>query len=99
MSYLDTKDKYSLFLNNNNPIIKIKNNDINDGSKILILKDSYANCFVPFLTEHYEEIHVIDARYYRGSMSDYLKENNIDNTLFLYNMNTIDTDTGIYIVK
>lgn len=99
LSYLDTKDKYSLFLNNNNPIIKITNNNIHDGSKLLILKDSYANCFVPFLTEHYEEIHVIDARYYRGSMSEYLNANNIQNTLFLYNMNTIDTDTGIYIVK
>lgn len=93
--YLDKKDKYSYFLDNNHPLITITNNDINNNKKLLVIKDSYANSFIPFLTNHYEEIHVIDPRFYNLSISDYIKENSIEKVLILYNINTIDSDTGI----
>ena len=98
-SYLDKKDKYSLFLNNNQPLIKITNNNINNGKKLLVIKDSYANSLIPFLTYNFNEIHVIDPRYYKASITEYTKNNNITDTLFVYNMNTLDTDTGIYSIK
>lgn len=93
--YLDKKDKYSYFLDNNHPLITITNNDINNNKKLLVIKDSYANSFIPFLTNHYKEIHVIDPRFYNLSIANYLKENDIDKILILYNINTIDSDTGI----
>ena len=99
MSYLNEKDKYSLFLDNNNPIIKITNEDLKNKKNILVVKDSYANSFVPFLTNDYKEVHVIDPRYYLGSISDYVKENKIEEVLFLYNINTLNNDNGIYRLK
>lgn len=98
-SYLDKKDKYSMFLNNNNPLVTIKNNLVTNNRKILVIKDSYANSFIPFLTSNYEEIHVIDPRYYKESISNYINEFNIEQVLFLYNMNNLDSDTGIYSIK
>ncbi len=65
----------------------------------MIIKDSYANSIVPFLINHYEKIHVIDPRFYKLSISSYIEENKIKDVLFLYNMNTIDTDLGILSVE
>lgn len=93
--YLKEKDKYSYFLNTNQPIIEIINNNIESNEELLIIKDSFANSFIPLLANHYKKIHVIDPRYYNLAISDYIKENNINNVLLLYNINNIDTDTGI----
>ena len=99
-SYLDKKDKYALFLDNNHPLIEITNENIDSNKEILVIKDSYANSFIPFLINHYKKVHVIDPRYYNKVISDYVKENsNIKDVLILYNMNTLDKDTGILTVK
>lgn len=96
--YLDQKDKYSYFLDNNQPIIEITNNEINSEDTLLVIKDSYANAFIPFLVGHYKKIHVIDPRYYTASITEYINKNKIDNILILYNIMTIDSDTGITII-
>lgn len=90
--YLDTKNQYGYFLDDNHPFIEI-NTGVTDeeakGKTLFILKDSYANCFVPFLTEHYETIYVMDLRYFHGKlfpfMEEYAAEGNMD-ILVLYNV-------------
>lgn len=98
LSYLDAKDKYSLFLDNNHPLIKI-NTSVNNNKKILIIKDSYANCFIPFLTNHFEEIHVVDLRYNKTSMLEYMKQNNLEDVLFLYNVQSFSSEGIFSILK
>ena len=93
--YLNEKDKYSYFLDNNHALITITNKSLNNNNELLVIKDSYANSFIPLIAKHYEKIHVIDPRYYRLSISDYIKDNGISNVLFLYNILTIDDDMGI----
>lgn len=95
MEYADKKDKYSLFLNNINSFVEITNNDIKSDRSIVIIKDSYANSMIPFLVNHYKNIYVFDTRSYGESVSQFINENKVDDVLLLYNMNTIDTDTGI----
>lgn len=97
--YLEKKDKYSIFLNGNNPLVKITNNKNRNDKKLLVIKDSFANALVPFLTYNYSEVHVIDPRYYKLSISEYIDKSNITDVLFLYNINTLDKDTGIYSIK
>lgn len=94
-SYLETNDQYAYFLSSNHPLATIVNNNSDSDEQLLIIKDSYANCFVPFLIDHYSKITLIDPRYYGLSIHNYLIENNITNVLFLYNMNTIGNDVGI----
>lgn len=96
--YLDKKDKYSYFLNGNNAKVVIKTN-INNDRKILILKDSYAHIFAQFICQNYEEIHFIDPRYYKDSISNYINENEIDEVLFLYNVSNIVTDRALRGIK
>lgn len=94
-SYLDQKDKYSFFLNNINDKIIIENKDVNNGKVLLVAKDSYANCFIPFLTDYYEKIIVLDTRYYMYGVSGLIEKENVTDILLLFNMNTIDTDAAI----
>lgn len=94
--YLDTKDKYCVFLGENRAYTNIKTNGENN-EKILVIKDSYANSFIPFLTQHYSEITVIDLRYVKTSICDFVDPNDYDQTLFLYNASTFAEDKNIKI--
>jgi hypothetical protein len=59
---------------------------------LLVIKDSYANCFIPFLTQDYRTITVVDPRYYYENIATVIKANDIDEVLFLYNANTFFSD-------
>lgn len=83
--YFNRKDKYSAFLNGNHAFIEIQTENHN-GKNVMVVKDSYANCFIPFLTSHYENIYVVDFRYYRGNLQDLLEEYEVDDILVLYNV-------------
>ena len=93
--YLSKKDKYSYFLNNQNSLVEVKNSNAESGRVLAIVKDSYANCMIPFLAEHFSTIYVFDTRFYRNSTIDFINTNGVTDVLFLYNMYTIDSDTGI----
>ena len=94
--YLTEKDKYSLFLNNIHPLIEIENKTASSQNALMLVKDSYANSIVPFLAHHYRKIYVFDTRYYRDGPSTFLSgHQDITDVLLLYNMNTLDGDTGI----
>lgn len=92
--YLNGSDKYCVFLGDNRAYTAIRTNN-NNKKKILVIKDSYANSFVPFLTNHYEQIDVIDLRYVKNSITDYIDPNQYDQTLFLYNASTFAEDKNV----
>lgn len=94
-SKLQTADQYAYFLSGNHPIATITNASCKNDRTLLIIKDSYANSMVPFLVKDYSKITVIDPRYYGESVSELVNENGIDEVLFVYNMNTLGTDSGI----
>ncbi len=91
--YLEKKDKYSMYLGTNISEVKIKTN-LESDKKILIFKDSYANSFIPFLTQHYNEIEVLDMRYI-NNYRDYVNPDDYSQVLFLYNSTTFCEDDNI----
>ncbi len=70
-SYLEGKNQYGYFLDDNHGFIEIETGYEN-GRELFVLKDSYANCLVPLLTAHYERIYMVDLRYYNGRLSQLL---------------------------
>ncbi|MBU5483683.1 hypothetical protein KQI86_05025 [Clostridium sp. MSJ-11] len=94
MDNLNKKDKYTVFLDGNHPVVKIST-QVENGKKLLIIKDSYANSFVPFLLDHFNEIYMVDLRFYNENLNDLINKNNIDNALILYNVNTFFEDASI----
>lgn len=95
-AYLEGKDKYSVFLDNLHTLIEITNENVKSDEVLVLIKDSYANSMVPFLVPHYHKIYVFDTRYYRQGPSEFIEEHpEVTDVLLLYNMNTLDTDSGI----
>lgn len=94
-AYLEKKDQYSVFLGQNQPLIQITT-DTGNGRRLLLVKDSYANCFVQFLLTDYEEIHILDPRFYRSSYTDYVKEQGITDALLLFNLKGFSEETSLY---
>ncbi len=94
MKNLKKKDAYTVFGGSNHPIYTIKT-PVKNSRRLLLVKDSYANCFLPFLTRNYREIVVVDPRYYFGDIKDTISAENITDVMFLYNANTFFTDTSL----
>lgn len=83
---------YAAFLNSNQSTTVVSGGG---EGKLLILRDSYANCFAQFVIDDYAETHLIDLRFFRGSVSDYVAQNGITQVLVLYNIPNFASDTSI----
>lgn len=89
---LDTKDKYNFFLGGNYGKVEIKGRGTGN---LLVIKDSFANCFVPFLIDDYDRIIMIDLRYYMGSVNSLIEDEKITDALILYNVSNFMGDENI----
>lgn len=89
-------DKYAMFLYGNDGLCEIKAENAGNGKQLVIFKDSYANCLIPFLTYNYDTITVVDLRYYGGSVSELLSETESAELLFLYNFSYLNEDKHFY---
>lgn len=94
-SFLDKKDKYSAFLGGNQPLCVIRNPDAEGSGRLLLIRDSYADSIAPFLARRFEEVHLIDLRYYRYSPARYASENGIDLITVLYSVPNLITDRNL----
>ena len=91
---LMVKDQYTYFLGGNTPLIRLMN-ETAPPSSLLIIRDSYSDCLAPFLTAHFSDIHMMDLRYYRGSVTDYVRKNAIDQVLILYSVENFSSDPSL----
>ena len=90
---LNVYDKYAMFLHGNNGLSRISG----DGAgRILVIKDSYANSFVPYLTANYAVIDVVDFRNYNYGLDQLIADNGYDQILVLYSYASFTTDPYLY---
>lgn len=94
-SKLHEKDKYGYFFGGNYGIVNI-NRKKDTGRSLLVFKDSFANTLIPFLLDSYDDITMIDLRYYRDSVADILQEKNDADVLLLYEMSNFAEDTNLW---
>lgn len=92
---LTGRDKYGIYPASLEGLTILKNNNLNDYSKLLVVKDSNANDILPYLVNHYQQIDVIDLTYYNKKISEYIKENNIKDVLFIYSIQSFNGNYGI----
>ena len=77
-------NKYVSFISGDNPLSTVVNNSIDNDSSCLIIKDSYGNPVVPFLTQNYHTVYAIDFRTFRSqSIQDFVRENDVDDVIFM----------------
>lgn len=82
---------YGVFIWGDAPLFVCCNDELNNGKKIAVIKESYGNAFAPWLTANYEEVHVIDFRMFKGSLKEYMQENDIDEVIFVNNVMSANT--------
>ena len=93
--HLEESDKYPVFLDGNHSLVRIRNASPSASGRLLVIRDSFANCLGCFLAEAYEETVLIDLRYYRLPVSELLKEESFDDILILYSINNFAEDANI----
>lgn len=92
MEKANTADKYAVFLHGNNGYSTIEGTG---EGKLLVVKDSYANCFVPFLTSHYAQIGVIDPRGYKLPIDKLMEQEGYDQVLLLFNFQSFVSNNNL----
>ena len=92
---LSVYDKYAMFLHGNNGLSRIEGDGTGRG-RILVIKDSYANCFVPYLTANYADIDVVDFRNYNYGLDQLIADNGYDQILVLYSFDSFKSDPYLY---
>ena len=93
LAKLDAYDKYAAFLHGNNGLSRVEGEG---QGRILVIKDSYANSLVPFLTANYADIDVIDLRNYNYGLDALIQENQYDQILVLYSFDSFKSDPYLY---
>ena len=94
---LGTSDEYLFFLGDNEPMLTITTTADSDDT-LLVFKDSYANCFLPFLAASYKSIIVIDPRYYSEPVSALFIAGGYTDVLFLYSPHTLAHNEALSIL-
>ena len=90
-SFAEGANAYSAFIWGDNPYMKVKTSQ-KTGKKLCIIKDSYGCAFAPFTAANYDEIYIIDPRYYTGSVTDYIKKNKFTDVLVINSVSTANYD-------
>lgn len=85
---LDSDYIYDVYLGREAPMLKI-GTSVKNERRLLVIKDSYADCFVPFLTQHYSEITVISPELIEGTLRDFVNPNDYEQTLFLFGIENL----------
>lgn len=103
-SALDTRDKYRFYLDGNHGLTEIRTEGAADGDgketgsgrRLCVIKDSYANSFVPFAVNHYETTFVLDLRYFNGNLGEFLEQEKITDILVLYRIPGFAAEESIW---
>lgn len=85
---------YSVFLHGDLPLTHI-HTAANTGRKIVVVKESFGNAFSPFLISHYDDVYIVDQRYFQLGLIDFIQQNGVTDLLFINNIFAANTDIRI----
>lgn len=92
-SLLESDYMYDVYLGRATELLRIKTSVSNE-RKLLVIKDSYGDCLVPFLTQHYSEIDVVSLELTEDSIRDYVNPHNYEQTLIILGIESL-ADGGL----
>lgn len=107
-SKLEIYDKYAMFMHGNEGLSVVEcadpdsrteiglHNNKSRRKELIIFKDSYSNCLIPFLTYDYDRITVVDLRYFADPVSSLLNEHRDADILLIYNFMHFNEDNHFY---
>ena len=87
MDYELETDPYAFYLGGSCEKLMLRTNS-NTSRKLLLFRDSYADCMVPFLLQHYSEICLIDVTCMQTPLTTLVDVEDYDQVLFLCDADT-----------
>jgi hypothetical protein len=103
VSTWNARSKYNTFIAGDQPFEEIHNPTLSDGSAVAVIKDSFGNAFVPFLVDDYQDVYVLDFRYfkkyYTKGLYSFVEERGIDDVIFLLNITNVNSGGGVSLVE
>lgn len=92
-SYKDgSGSAYCTFMGGDMKLTKVQTS-VGNGRRVLIIKDSFGNAIPGYLFHSFEEVHVVDFRYFTKNMQAYVNDNAITDILFAYNVFNVCSTT------
>ena len=90
--------KYNCFINGDNPLTVITNEDLPDAPDCLVIKDSFGNPFVVYLTQHYHKIYVLDYRTNFTPVSRVAEEYGVQDVILAQSIGVSQTRQAQYLL-
>ena len=72
---------YLTFFGGDEQIVKIRTN-VKNGRKLIVIKDSYGNAEPGYYMNSFEEIYIVDMRYFNLNLVDFINQMKITDVLF-----------------
>lgn len=95
VSHRTVHETYLTFLGGDCALMEITNESIPDAPSCVVIKDSYGNCFVPYLTQHYYKVFAIDYReYYEMNLQTFVDYFGIQDVIFAPNLTAVQSING-----
>ena len=80
------RNPYAVYTGGDFPLQIMKNHKCDNDKKILLIRNSFACTFAPFMALDCEELHILDLRHYEdGTVKEYIEQINPDIVMILYN--------------
>lgn len=87
-------EKYLVF-GTDYPMTHAENRSLPDAPNCIVVKDSFGNCFVPFLTQNFHHVYAIDYRkYYNEPIDKLIEKYNIDCVIIMPYITAIQDSQG-----
>lgn len=80
---------YMGYIYGDHAVSYMKNPTLKNGRRCLVVKESFGNCFAPFLIDHYEEVVIVDYRYLEDRIVKYALEEGVTDVVFLNNLEAV----------
>lgn len=90
---------YLIYAAGDQPYKVLENTSITDGSACVVVQDSFGNYFIPFLTQHYQRVHVVDYSSYSGSVSQLVSDTGAKDVILLTNVIATSSSSAVESLK
>ena len=84
--------KYNCYAGSDKPFTVFENPAVTDGSACIVVKESFGNALLSYITDHYSTVYEIDYRYWDGNLAEFAKNNGVTDVIFANNMSMTRND-------
>lgn len=91
---------YGVFLGGDYPAICVfSEQDTANHRRAVVIKNSYGNPFATYIPSHFERTYVIDYRYFKGNLMDFMEKNKVTDLIFFHNSFSANTPSHVKMIK